>query len=137
MSNNETTKVKYEKVLLGLPRPIWTPVACHWQITGDLNRKGFTAIEIAFFHTLLPELLTPQLYIAVIHSQLLDLEDSANCDRATLIKLSLLLPKSIFIIWDKNDSWEACETLPKNLLVWSHTETNDITQNILKLLERG
>lgn len=130
-----TNQKRFERVLLGLPYSVWAPVATHWQVTGNLARLGINAVEIHFFHTLLPEMLSTYPYIAVIHSDLLDLKDTANCDRAILIKIAELLPQSLYVVWNHSLAWEPTETpLPRNLEVWSNVQTSEVTQRILNLL---
>lgn len=125
---------KYELIFLALPRVMFAPEAVHWQITTDLRRQGLSVTDGSFFHTLMPELLTRTSYIAVIHSKLLDLDDTANCDRATLVKLAKLLPQSFFVVWDQKGLWKiSSAVLPGNLQVWNQRGADELTQSVLKL----
>lgn len=120
------------KVLICLPKPLYAPAGVIWQISGDLLKCGYDVDEFQFFHVLTPQLLNNQPYACLVSSELLDLSDSTNTDRAILVRAALLLPKSTFIVWDKMNLWEPTDSSnPTNLEVWNDLETNDITKRLL------
>ncbi len=131
------SKISITKVLICLPKPLYAPAGVIWQISGDLLRAGYHVDEFQFFHILVPQLLTNEPYLVLVSSDLLDLSDYTNTDRAAMIRTAMLLPQSSFIIWDKTRLWKPTDTPdPSNLQIWKDQETNSVTQKILKLLKQ-
>ena len=126
---------QFKKIFVAISKPLFSPAGVIHQTSGDLIRAGYKVDEFQFFHVVLPQLMTNEPYIALISADLLDLNDYMNSDRAAVIQMARLLPKSVFIIWDKAGHWELYEeSSPPNILVWTDSETNVVTAKIFKML---
>ncbi len=125
-----------KKVILGLEKPIWTVVASQWQITSDLRESGFEAIEANYLHTLLPLLIDPVSYACLLRTNLLDLDDKANCDRALIYKLCKTFPQYMYFVWDSNQKWgERSASDPNNLIVVTG-KTKTVTNVLMDYLNK-
>lgn len=125
----------YSKILIALPKPLYAKAGLIWQISGDLIHAGFNVDEVQFFHVLVPMLFSVEPYLVLVSTEIIDLGDVTNSDRATLIRAAKSFPKSMFIVWDKQNIWTPTDNSnPDNLKIWNDFETNEITQKILRLL---
>ena len=135
MGNNKLKQI--EKVILGLEKPIWTVVASQWQITSDLRKSGFEAIEANYLHTLLPLLIDPVSYTCLLRTNLLDLDDKANCDRALIYKLCKTFPQNMYFVWDSNQKWgERSASDPNNLIVVTG-KTKTVNNGLMDYLNKN
>ena len=126
---------KFSKVILGVRVPDRLIVGCRWSLTGLLQKRDHTAVEIHHFKTLVAELLRCTSYLAVIHVNLLDLKDKRNADRSILLHLAKLRPESQFRILDPLNKWEEREGTPPNLRVWKCDESSDVKSLLLSEVE--
>lgn len=122
-------------ILICLPKPTWSPAGIIWSISGSLMKQGYNVCECQYFYLQVPQLFSSERYLALISSDLMDLNDYTNSDRATVIRAAQAFPKNIYIVWDKKQLWEPTDTAnPTNLLVWTDSETDEVTKKVLKLL---
>ena len=106
-----------ERILLGLPIPLGIPVAVRWELTGLLRRVHSKVDEFNYFQVMMPQMLVPCRYIAVINSRLLDLDDVTNSDRATVMNLAKLFRENTFVLWDPKGLWADSPGMPSNLIL--------------------